>query len=95
MAVYDWLSNDMGQEAELLRDGTVQCGALCHADTAGDTWLRKLWSWGCRCGAWDDGGYPTRWQARQTYREHKKLCPLKMGLTWNPAAEKWEKPESD
>ena len=85
---YDWLSDDTGQEAELLRDGTVQCGAIIHA--YGDE--RNIWSWGCRCGAWDDGGVGGRPEARRAYREHKERCPLKMGLAWNPTVGRWIQP---
>lgn len=87
--IYDWLSDDTGQEAELLRDGTVQCGAIIHAYNTGDA--RNLWSWGCRCGAWDDGGTCGREATRHDYREHKKQCPLEMGLTWSPTKERWER----
>ena len=81
--VYDWLSEDTGDVATALRDRTTPCGVISYGGV-GDRG-RKFWTWGCRCGAYDDGLAP-EW-AKVGYRDHKTRCPLKMGLVWN--GEKW------
>lgn len=60
-------SSKQTNESELLRSGKTKPGV--RADSYIDGRARR-WSWGCKCGEWEDG-YSTKTEATLAYREHR------------------------
>ncbi len=81
-AAHDQLSDSTDSEARQLRSGLGLVGVHPYG-SPGDGG-RRLWTWGCRCGAWlDAGDIWGRAEARRQYRDHKARCPLVLGLKWH------------
>ena len=64
---------DPHENTRMLKSGETLLGVRCDSRIDGRA---GYWSWGCKCGEWDDC-IPSRKQARMEHKEHReKHCSL-------------------
>lgn len=64
------MTKETDDNTEALKSGNVPPGVQADSYIDGRA---KRWSWGCKCGEWDDG-YPSRFSARGEYLKHRANC---------------------